>query len=176
MSRRNHWPALLAVILCCACDGGLGKTSESSADGGGDLRADPEPLDVDFLDMTATDANGPFPVEDGEVLPDGAQPDMALPAADNDGDGWPDATDNCPNTPNMSQSDTDGDHVGDACDSDPAIPDITLISGSIVVVGVVPVASNGQYELSGRISVVGAAAMQSDPYQLTASGLPGTEP
>jgi hypothetical protein len=37
-------------------------------------------------------------------------------AGDADGDGVPDATDNCPVTPNPGQLDLDGDGVGDACD------------------------------------------------------------
>jgi hypothetical protein len=37
---------------------------------------------------------------------------------DQDGDGWPDAADNCPATYNPSQFDTDADGVGDACDID----------------------------------------------------------
>ena len=37
-------------------------------------------------------------------------------AADIDGDGVPDDSDNCLTTPNSSQSDTDGDTFGDACD------------------------------------------------------------
>ncbi len=35
---------------------------------------------------------------------------------DTDGDGVPDSSDNCPNTPNAAQTDTDGDGIGDACD------------------------------------------------------------
>jgi hypothetical protein len=38
--------------------------------------------------------------------------------ADTDGDGVPDATDNCPNDANPSQTDADGDGLGDACDPD----------------------------------------------------------
>jgi hypothetical protein len=38
--------------------------------------------------------------------------------ADTDADGVPDATDNCPNDANPSQSDADGDGLGDACDPD----------------------------------------------------------
>jgi len=36
---------------------------------------------------------------------------------DTDGDGIPDATDNCPTVPNPTQTDTDGDGIGDACDT-----------------------------------------------------------
>jgi len=37
---------------------------------------------------------------------------------DTDGDGIPDASDNCPTIYNPSQSDSDGDGIGDACDTD----------------------------------------------------------
>ena len=39
------------------------------------------------------------------------------PPPDRDGDGVPDAQDNCPNTPNPDQADKDGDGIGDACDN-----------------------------------------------------------
>jgi len=41
-----------------------------------------------------------------------------VPAPDSDGDGIPDGSDNCPNTPNSGQENTDGDTEGDACDTD----------------------------------------------------------
>lgn len=41
------------------------------------------------------------------------------PPGDRDGDGVPDMTDNCPDTPNADQGDEDGDHLGDACDPCP---------------------------------------------------------
>ena len=40
-----------------------------------------------------------------------------LPGADGDGDGFDDATDNCPAFANPSQADRDGDGAGDACDA-----------------------------------------------------------
>ncbi len=46
----------------------------------------------------------------------------AAPPPDADGDGVPDATDNCVLTPNPAQVDTDGDGIGDACDNCPATP------------------------------------------------------
>lgn len=41
----------------------------------------------------------------------------AAPPPDGDGDGVPDAGDNCPNDPNPGQEDSDGDGAGDACDT-----------------------------------------------------------
>src|SRR5262249_21699034 len=41
-----------------------------------------------------------------------------VPAADRDGDGVPDAEDDCVDTPNPSQLDSDGDGFGNACDAD----------------------------------------------------------
>ena len=38
---------------------------------------------------------------------------------DTDGDGVPDASDDCPLVPNADQADADGDGVGDACDNCP---------------------------------------------------------
>lgn len=45
------------------------------------------------------------------VIADGAPPDA-------DGDGIPDAEDNCPNRPNPDQADADSDGIGDVCEND----------------------------------------------------------
>lgn len=42
----------------------------------------------------------------------------SAPEVDSDGDGFPDSTDNCPDTFNPIQTDLDGDGVGDDCDED----------------------------------------------------------
>jgi hypothetical protein len=46
----------------------------------------------------------------------------ASPTSDADGDGVPDASDNCPSVVNPLQQDLDGDGIGDACDNCPATP------------------------------------------------------
>jgi len=64
-------------------------------------------------------------------------------SADADGDGVPEAADNCPGTSNPDQADSDGDGIGDACDADadndgvadandvcPASPGGALVNGA----------------------------------------------
>jgi Ca2+-binding RTX toxin-like protein len=46
----------------------------------------------------------------------------ATPPPDSDGDGIPNATDNCQNAANPGQADADGDGIGDVCDSTPNPP------------------------------------------------------
>ena len=46
---------------------------------------------------------------------------------DGDGDGLPDAIDNCPGTHNPTQDDTDGDGVGDLCDLCPGTPSCATV-------------------------------------------------
>lgn len=62
-----------------------------------------------------------LPPDEGETPqgPADGDPDGNI---DDDGDGVPDTTDNCPVIPNADQSDVDGDGIGDVCDqSSPTI-------------------------------------------------------
>ena len=76
-----------------------------------DQRGSPRPVDLD--DATYPNA--------GDASDIGAY-EIANLDTDADGDGVPDASDNCPNTPNPDQADSDGDGVGDACDQCPSDP------------------------------------------------------
>ena len=49
--------------------------------------------------------------------------------ADPDGDGVPEACDNCPLVPNPAQEDLDLDNIGDACDNCPTIPNASQDPG-----------------------------------------------
>lgn len=79
-----------------------------------------DPLDPDTDDGGVKDgdedANHNGTVEVGERDPREKSDD---PLVDRDGDGVPDATDNCPEASNGDQSDGDGDGTGDACQAGP---------------------------------------------------------
>lgn len=77
------------------------------------------------LRFTASDLGDPSLVEaalDDLVV-------LTLPMADTDGDGVPDAGDNCPGDLNPSQQDADGDGVGDACDCAPSDSSLSRVPG-----------------------------------------------
>ena len=63
---------------------------------------------------------------DGDTLIDAADLGCQL---DGDGDGVPDATDNCPAVPNPGQEDGDGDTVGNVCDNCPVTPNAAQTNG-----------------------------------------------
>ena len=70
---------------------------------------------------------------DGPPAPDAgvdAGEDGGIPGApDVDGDGKPDALDNCPAVANADQADEDGDMIGDACDGCANLADAPLVDG-----------------------------------------------
>jgi hypothetical protein len=88
-------PALVVTLLALAGCGRFGFAGAPADSGGASERA--------IIDTRASDA-----------------PRCA--GHDEDGDGFPDACDNCPGLPNPDQTDTDGDGVGDVCDANPATP------------------------------------------------------
>ncbi|HKX12605.1 MAG TPA: thrombospondin type 3 repeat-containing protein [bacterium] len=62
--------------------------------------------------------------DDADDLADCEDPDCAtaqvcLPPPDSDGDGVPNANDNCPNDANPDQADNDGEGAGNVCDGSP---------------------------------------------------------
>lgn len=71
--------------------------------------------------LTVAEANGGAPVQWEGV------------ALDGDGDGIPDATDNCPAVANPGQVDRDSDGLGDACDPDPVTLTLTPATASRTV-------------------------------------------
>ena len=112
----------LEVFSSPACDAsgyGEGQTllqrSQVTTDGAGDATF-ALPNDAGVLTATATDPLG----NTSEF-----SPCLIPPASDQDGDGVPDTSDNCPAVANSGQADTDGDGVGDACD-DVEPPAVTL--------------------------------------------------
>ncbi|RME46106.1 MAG: hypothetical protein D6795_15850 [Deltaproteobacteria bacterium] len=50
---------------------------------------------------------------------------------DSDGDGIPDATDNCPEIANPFQTDDDGDGIGDACDAARSCKELKELTGDV---------------------------------------------
>ena len=128
----------LAVLLsACGNEAMVGPQRDCRRDGVGctngfECRAD-ESGAYDCLPADNIDA-GTAP-DTAVSLPDAAvaTPDM-MQAADEDGDGVPDANDNCRNAENADQTDTDNDGLGDACDAEPNAQNFTLL-GQFVTVG-----------------------------------------
>ncbi|HYF26288.1 MAG TPA: PxKF domain-containing protein [Baekduia sp.] len=104
-SWQTHTANLTTSGLICSfgCSGGVGGSPTQA-------ELDAVLADLDIIRVDGT----PGTVDiDNVRLTTQAPP----PPADNDGDGVPDATDNCPTTANADQADSDTDGTGDACDT-----------------------------------------------------------
>jgi hypothetical protein len=76
-------------------------------------------IDAGGTGCPATDQRGPgFPRPLGNACDIGAFESPGSAAPDDDGDGFPNSSDNCPSVANPGQANVDGDAQGDACDPD----------------------------------------------------------
>jgi hypothetical protein len=82
----------------------------------------------------------------------------AQAASDTDGDGVPDAEDNCPNDYNPLQEDLDGDGIGDVCDAEPQ-HDVSIDCPVILGPAAVNLSDN-----NGRFGWVICLASNNEPY------------
>ncbi|MDA1263107.1 MAG: thrombospondin type 3 repeat-containing protein, partial [Planctomycetota bacterium] len=76
---------------------------------------------------------------------------------DSDGDGFPDASDNCPQVANPTQADCDNDGVGDACESSVtrATGDMGVIGSGVTTVGTLVDVSPSFWPVTVTVSAVG---------------------
>ena len=113
---------VFAFVAASGCTGEESSPTSTAADSSGDAA----PADTG---VPTGDAERPlFPdatVEPDSSFPDSdapdarVQPDQGQLGADQDNDGIPDDTDNCPEGANADQVDQDGDGRGDECDPEP---------------------------------------------------------
>ncbi len=90
--------------------GAFNVTTDGAGDAGFNQNAGSGGVGGQFITATATDPSGNTSEFSACVL--------AAVSTDADGDGRPDASDNCPFVPNFDQANFDGDSYGDACDLD----------------------------------------------------------
>jgi hypothetical protein len=99
----------------------------------------------------------------GHHTPDAAPPpaDVAIDVSsgDSDGDGIPDAVDNCPTVQNPNQHDEDGDGIGDACDLCPVSAEPTNVDtdGDDIGDGCDPTTGPDEYDIDSFHPVLNLA-------------------
>jgi hypothetical protein len=88
--------------------------------------------DTYAITHTASDLNGAYNVSPANfTLKVGAKAVVTPPPApDTDGDGVPDADDNCPAVANADQANADGDGLGNACDANSYAPAVGTQAGA----------------------------------------------
>ena len=132
--------------------------------------AGPHTLTVGMRDRFGTPDSDPGRLGvDGRSEPARGSRAPAPPVADADGDGVPDASDNCPAAANASQADADGDGVGDACETAPsgqpragrrrAGRGVKVLSGEVFIKLPRHARSFKQAPLSGFVPLKGQAAL-----------------
>ncbi len=117
-------PAFLALVVGCPAPPTLNDSAVPGVNAGEDTAGEPVPVDDDddgseFVDMEPSDDSSPGDTSPGDT-------------SDSDGDGVPDLTDSCPDTPvgasvdtqgcAETPGDTDGDGVADDLDRCPDTP------------------------------------------------------
>jgi predicted dienelactone hydrolase len=82
-----------------------------------------------------------------------------------DGDGVPDAADNCPGTPNADQADADSDGAGDACDATPqgTIPPTIAVPEQITVDATGPAGATVAYTVTASDDIDPAPVVRCTP-------------
>lgn len=125
----HRWPLLLLAACYapsapanapCSADGSCPTGQRCGIAGTCVTGEDPGPIDAALVPDGPDGPGGPD-------APDARRPVDAPPLdavpLDTDGDGVPDAVDNCPLVANANQDNEDGDRFGDACDPCPPVAD-----------------------------------------------------
>ena len=117
---RSRATGLVVASLVSLALGCSSESPDEPADATGlDTLADGGLAAPDIPDAGADTTSADLPADTGDAkVPDAGPPPDPCGDDDQDCDGAPDASDNCPTIANAGQADQDGDGDGDACDAD----------------------------------------------------------